>query len=324
LRQFHEEIEGKERNSTLNIFRLPFVDYARGDGLSLGPGQDKEWSPPCLINPSLPWISQYRGLWGLHIQDPLAGEDAPAGPMYNRDGTVRQAWYDPVGWAGLDKVPPSNLALKRLLEQHVTLGVQQARLIEAIKEKSHALTGLGLEATAVRNQPHLKTIFETYQAQIKALSAEVDGLRAEFAENRAKLEAFELYAQQLRRGERGAPRTHLRRAVRPIPPEELQIGRMLETWAALSIGLMLISLVSFLFLAPQNWFIGLFAIGAVFIIIEATFRRWLTQLVTQVTLVLAMLAAVILLIAHFPQITIIMALIAGSYMLWENLRELWS
>jgi predicted RND superfamily exporter protein len=262
-------------------------------------------------------------LWGLHIQDPLAGENAPAGPMYNRDGTVRQAWYDPVGWAGLDKVPPSNLALKRILEQHLTLGVHQAKLIEKIEEKSHTLAGLGLEAAAVQNQPHLKTIFESYQAQIKELSAEVDGLRAEFAENRAKLEAFELYALQLRRGERGLARSHLRRTVRPIPPEELQFGRLMETWAALSIGLMLISLVSFLFLAPQNWFVGLFAIGSVFIIIEATFRRWLTRLVTQVTLGLAVLATLVLFIAYFPQITILTALIAGTYMSWENLRELW-
>lgn len=324
LRQFHEGAEENQPHSVINLFRLPFVDYARGDGLSIGPGQDKEWSPPSLINRPPPWVSQYRGLWGLHIQDPLAGEDAPAGPMYNRDGTVRQAWYDPVGWAGLDKVPPFHLALKRILEQHVTLGVHQARLIEAIKEKSHDLTGLGIEAAAVQNQPHLKAIFESYQAQIKALSAEVDALRAEFAENRAKLEAFELYAQQVRRGERGPARRHLRRAVRPIPPEELQIGRMMETWAALSIGLMLISLVSFLFLTPENWFIGLFAIMAVFIIIEATFRRWLTHLVTQVTLVLATVAALVLLVAYFPQITIFMALIAGTYMLWENLRELWS
>jgi hypothetical protein len=45
-------------------------------------------------------------------------------------------------------------------------------------------------------------------------------------------------------------------------------------------------------------------------------------LVTQVTLALAMVAAVVLIIAYFPQIAILMALIAGTYMLWENLREL--
>ena len=50
-------------------------------------------------------VSGYRGFWGVNVNDPLGGENAPSGPMYNRDGSVRSSWYDPVGWAGLDKVP---------------------------------------------------------------------------------------------------------------------------------------------------------------------------------------------------------------------------
>ena len=65
-----------------------------------------EWSP-VLIDDSVPWVNEYRGLWGLDTRDFLAGELAPAGPKYNRDGSVRQSWYDPLGWAGLDKVTPA-------------------------------------------------------------------------------------------------------------------------------------------------------------------------------------------------------------------------
>jgi hypothetical protein len=42
-------------------------------------------------------------MWGLYAQDPISGENAPAGPMYNRDGSVRAGWYDPLGFAELDK-----------------------------------------------------------------------------------------------------------------------------------------------------------------------------------------------------------------------------
>ncbi|HMK07585.1 MAG TPA: hypothetical protein VK449_00990, partial [Anaerolineales bacterium] len=45
-------------------FRIPFVDFARGDGLSIGPGGDKRWSP-VVIDESTLWVSQFRGLWGL-------------------------------------------------------------------------------------------------------------------------------------------------------------------------------------------------------------------------------------------------------------------
>lgn len=324
LRQFADEPIESDSQEPLNIFHLPFVDYARGDGVMIGPGQEKRWQTPCLISQSLPWVSQYRGLWGQFIRDPLAGENAPAGPMYNRDGTVRRAWYDPIGWAGLDKVPPSNQALKRVQEQHALLAVRQAELLEMIKEKSQRLSGLGAEAAALQQQPHLEEIYKAQQKQIQELSVAVDQLRAEFAENRAKLEAFQLYANQLRQGEFASARTHIRRAATPIPVSDLQIGRLMEAWAAVSIGLMLISLVGLIIVAPHNWFIGIISIVVLSIVIESTFRGQLDKLVTNVTIGLTIFAAVVLLIDYFPEIAVVVALLTGGYMVWQNLRELWS
>jgi hypothetical protein len=87
-----------------SLVSVPFVDYARGDGVVVGPGGDGEWRP-VLIDEEVPWVSGFRGLWGLDTHDPFAGELAPAGPMYNRNGSVRETWFDPVGWAGLSKEP---------------------------------------------------------------------------------------------------------------------------------------------------------------------------------------------------------------------------
>lgn len=322
LRQFADEPRPGDAVESPNLFRLPFVDYARGDGVSIGPHQEKYWATPRLINQTLPWVSQYRGLWGRYVSDPLAGENAPGGPMYNRDGSVRRAWYDPLGWAGLDKVPPRNQALKRVQEQHAQLAVRQAKLLETIKERSHQLTGAGIEAAAVQNRPHLKAVFEDHRGKIKTLSAEVDQLRAEFAQNRATLEAFQLYAERLEKGDFGSNRSHIRRAVTPIPESELQFGRLLEGWAAISIGLMLISLVGLLFIAPQNWFIGIISIVVLFIVIEAAFRRRLYKLITKVTIGVAVFATLVLIIDYFPLIAVIVALTAGGYMVWQNLREL--
>ena len=76
------------------MLSVPFIDYARGDGLSIGPGQEQGWSPE-IISDEIGWVQNYRGLWGLETHDPLGGERAPAGPKYNRDSTVRQSWYNP-------------------------------------------------------------------------------------------------------------------------------------------------------------------------------------------------------------------------------------
>lgn len=324
LRQYYDEQSLPEKNSTLSSFRMPFVDYARGDGLSIGPGQDKSWGRPYVISQPPLWVSQYRGLWGLYIQDPLAGENAPAGPMYNRNGTVRRAWYDPLGWAGLDKLPPFNQALKHVLDQQAELTTRQAELTQSIDIKSRQLTGLGIKARAMRDHPHLKTVYEAHQEQIETLSQEIDQLRAEFTENRAVLDALDLYAERLGRGERGPARGHIHRARQPIPESELQMGRLVETWAAISIGLTLISFVGLILFTPEHWIIGLVAIVALFIVLESTFRKRLTLLVTRVTIGLAIFAALILLFDFFPQIAVVSALVAGGYIMWENLRELWS
>jgi len=79
-------------------FGIPFVDYARGDGVAIGAGHDAEWSP-VLIDDATMWVWAYRGLWGLDTRDRFGGERAPAGPRYERDGSVRSSWANPLGWA---------------------------------------------------------------------------------------------------------------------------------------------------------------------------------------------------------------------------------
>ena len=102
----------------------------RGDGLSIGPGQPVEWTP-LLISDDVAWANNYRGLWGLDTQDRFGGERAPSGPKYNRDGSIRMSWYNPLGWAGVDKLfPPSHLP-DELRER---MGEVEAELAELRKQ----------------------------------------------------------------------------------------------------------------------------------------------------------------------------------------------
>ena len=84
---------------------IPFVDYARGDGRVVGPGAQAQWVAD-VIDDQTPWVRDYRGLWGLDTEDYFGGERAPSGPRYERNGSIRTAWANPLGWAGLLKVPP--------------------------------------------------------------------------------------------------------------------------------------------------------------------------------------------------------------------------
>ncbi len=145
-------------------FHIPFVDYARGDGMVIGPGHPRNWAA-ILIDESVPWLSQYRGLWGLFARDPISGENAPAGPMYNRDGTPRGAWYDPLGYAGLDKVPPPPDVLRLLEQDCADVSLRQKSLEQAIPDKARALQSLGVELRSMEGNPHLGRPHQVLQAK---------------------------------------------------------------------------------------------------------------------------------------------------------------
>jgi hypothetical protein len=322
LGQIQDQQVQPSGQAEFNIFRVPFVDYARGDGLSIGPGQDEEWVKPHFLDPTPAWALNYRGLWGLYAHDPISGENAPAGPLYNRDGTMRRAWYDPLGWAGLDKVPPPGETLARLQERQTEVNARRAQLVEAISQKSLELTGLGVEAAAMQGHPHLKKQYAAHQERIKALSNELDQLRAQSASDEALLGAMALYGKQLQAGECGPARAHLHRPHRPASDDELRLSRFAEMWAAISIGLMMVGFVVLVLFSRQHLFLGLVAIVSLIVFIESSFRGQLSRLIASVTIGLAVVSALVLLFEFFWLIVVLAVLIAGGYIMWENLREL--
>jgi hypothetical protein len=305
-----------------SVYRVPFVDYARGDGLAIGPGQEATWDEPALIEPAPAWVQDYRGLWGLYARDPIAGENAPAGPMYDRDGTVRRAWYDPLGWAGLDKVAPPQMALVRLRARRERILAGSGALRESIATKSVQLTALGIEAAAVSRQPHLAAMSERYQEQIGALSSELADLRAEEAANGAVVEALDLHEEQLQSGARGPLRAHIERAHLPFSDTELRVGGVAEFWGAVSIGLLLIGFVALVLFWRQHLIAGLVVMVSLFVFIESSVRRRLGRLINSLAVALALVSALLLLFDLFWLVVILAVLLSGAYIIWENLREL--
>jgi hypothetical protein len=323
LRQYGAETpELGEEEARSNIFHVPFVDYARGDGLSLGPGQDKAWTAT-LLNPVPPWVAQYRGLWGLYTRDPFAGEDAPGGPMYNRDGSVRIAWHNPLGWAGLDKVPPPPQVWHIITQHQTQLQAQHQTLQNQIEEHSAALLMLGVEAEALRGRPDLSRLYEQYQQNIAEQSTHLNSLRAEQAGLQSRTEALQHYAHALESGQKPNLRAHLRRAHRPTTEAELRAGRLAEFWAAISVGLILIGVVALAQFARNYLGLGLVVIMGLFIAIEASFRGRLINLVTRLAIGLALLATLVIAYEFFWELALLGVVIAGLYTIWDNLRELW-
>ncbi|HEX6710524.1 MAG TPA: hypothetical protein VF068_09330 [Rubrobacter sp.] len=304
-------------------FHIPFVDYARGDGLTVGEGGDRAWDEPRLItDPPPDWVSGYRGLWGLYARDPFEGEDAPAGPMYNRDKSVNRAWYDPVGWAGLDKVPPPSETLEAVLDQRADIASRCAALRVEIEEKSGRLKKLGAEVAAMRDRSHLDAPYEEGTKRVAELSTELDRLRARLATEVAVSESLEEYAGRLRAGERDPARSHISRAHRPASEDELRVSRVAEAWAAISVSLMLISFVGIWMFEREHLISMLVFSIALFAFAEAGFRGRLVNLVSSANIGLAVVSTLVIFYEFFWQLVVVAVLTVGLYVLWDNLREL--
>jgi hypothetical protein len=313
---------GEEEGGS-GYFSIPFVDYARGDGLSVGEGGDRSWDEPGLISDPTPaWVSGYRGLWGLYARDPFEGEDAPAGPMYNRDKSVSRAWYDPIGWAGLDKVAPPTETLEAILEQRADIISRCDALRDEIDDKSRQLKKLGTELAAMRDRSHLDAPYQEGTRRAAELSGELDRLRGKLATDEAVSESLAEYAARLRAGERDQARAHISRAHRPASEDELRVSRVAEAWAAISVSLMLISFVGIAMFEREHLISMLVFSIAFFAFVEAGFRGRLVNLVSSANIGLAVVATLVIIYEFFWQLVVAAVLVLGLYVLWDNLREI--
>jgi hypothetical protein len=311
--------------SQVGFVRIPFVDYARGDGLRIGPGQEKCWQMQVLqatpVRPAPGWVYGYRGLWGLYTGDLIAGEDAPAGPRYNRDGTVRKMWYNPLGWSGLDKVPPprEEQVFLELQQQHIQ--EEQNILQRQIAEKLAILMGLEMEAEAISGMSHLQDRTNELHEKLRVTSEELDALKARRATNTVVLEAFEASAPQIALGWYRGPREHLRLPQIATSPAELRLSRLAEVWAAVSVGLLLLS--SFIIAQfATAWETGILALLGIYLFIEALFRRQVQRFIGYAVVMLALISSLVLVFEFFGWMVRAMVIFAGLLIIIENIREL--
>ncbi|MER2600106.1 MAG: hypothetical protein ABTQ73_11355 [Caldilineales bacterium] len=305
---------------TFDAIGVPFIDYARGDGVAIGPDQAETWSP-IMISDQDSWVDGYRGLWGLDTKDLLGGERAPSGPKYNRNGTVRQSWYDPLGWAGLDKVVPPNETISRLRQTITQLGDEEEKLRQDIDVAREELRTLALEVSATQRTDHLLALHNSLEEDLLAKQTSLQAMQARRVSVEETRRASLSTLARLLAGDWGDPQAHVRHADIPTSPPGPQ-ARLAELWAALSGGLVLLSLVLLLALRPAHWLawvvISIFIFGA----IDAVLRSRLAHYLLNTTIVLAVLSAVVLLKEYWRWLLIGGVAALVILMTRENVREL--
>ena len=214
------------RAQTGRGFGIPFIDYRRGDGPGVGAGEQLQWCG-VVADDATSWVRDYRGLWGLDTGDPFGGERAPAGPRYERDGSVRLAWSDPVGWAGLDKETPSLAAEQQAIsDRMMELDGQLIATTAELDARGDELRRARVGSRALGRRGDLAALeasVEQTRAQRQALREERDALA------RASVSGLP----------RGDPHAHLRhRALPNVDPVRTR-SRVLGVWSGISASVLL-------------------------------------------------------------------------------------
>lgn len=281
----------REQTSGAPGLGIPFVDYARGDGLSVGPDQQTEWVAS-LIDDQTPWVRDYRGLWGIDTEDPFGGERAPSGPRYERDGSVRRSWANPLGWAGLLKVTPHDDQLGALLgERIVAVERELIDLDETIARERDELRGIAIEMRSLRAHEYARPLVEARRRRMAEIETNLDeriAARAQLAE--------ELHAHRdtVRRPlPQESPQAHIKTPHGPRSEEQRRRMRFLHVWAAVSTPLLLALVPVVLLARPLAWVTTIAAAGLMFVGIEAFARRRFLSFMASVLLLAAIVVAAV-------------------------------
>jgi len=242
--------------------------------------------------------------------------------MYNRDKTISREWFDPVGWAGLDKVSTRAEELEVINGRQAEIEERRDLLRSELQEKSSRLKALGMDAEATRDQSHLSKLHEKQTRHIEELSREVETLRAQLSDDEVLAESLKDHSEGLREGERPPASAHIMHAARPVSEAETRAGKVAQLWASISIAVVLVTLILIIAYQRQHLLgVLVFAI-AMFAFIEAGFRRRLTRFIVSLNVALAIVGALVVLEHYFWGVIILAVLAVGLYILWENLREL--
>lgn len=288
---------------------IPYVDYARGDGRLLGPTGDA-WTG-VRIGEDTPWVRDYRGLWGHDTRDRLGGERGPAGPRYERDGTVRQSWADPVGWAGLAKVAPNPAAEIELVATRTEQLVE--RLDELDEEIARGRRRLETAAAGLPPAAPEVRALVTEETRLLGLRMETTRLRDEHAR---------LTASLAHPAPDSGPHAHLTHRRLPLSPVSGLRNRLLAGWAVVSTPVILFAAAA---VASPQAGVSTTAVAATWLVtllvLEGILRARFLAVVARILFVVALLVGWHYLVLDWRYVLAAILLAASALLLVVNVRD---
>ena len=288
---------------------IPYIDYARGDGTSIGPEQELEWDVT-VIDDDTPWVRDYRGLWGHDTRDKLGGERGPAGPRYERTAAVRASWGDPVGWAGLGKAAPNPEAELAFVESRIEAIDLQLERLEAENTQGR----LVLAEAAAGLAPNAPEVRALEQQERELVDSRMTAVR--LRDERERME------RAVRDGIPAVgPHAHLSHRRLPLSASARGRARLLGAWSVISTPLILL-LIASLFL-PQSFSRPAMAIVMLVAIlaVEAFARGYFLAFFVRLLIVFAVANLVVAYLQNWQFVTMCVFAALAVIVLIVNIRD---
>ncbi len=241
--------------------------------------------------------------------------------MYERDGSPRPSWLDPLAFAGLDQVPPPPDEVGVLEAELARLEARQSELDALIPDQTTELRELGVRLQSMLGSPHLAAEAERLGAEVVEQASKLTALRKERSENEAVLEGLRRRIERLRGREADDPRAHIRHSAEPVSVKTMRFMRATEIWAAVSISALLVGLAVLMLYSPSNVWAELIVLLVAFVIVEAVLRGTFVRTINSVAVILALIALVVLLVTYWTWAVAALLIGLASFLLYQRLRE---
>ena len=174
----------------------------------------------------------------------------------------------------------------------------------------------------MQGNPHLAKAHVALEKLVVVTSNELKELRRQQSNNDLLLQSLTRRLNRLREGRQDDPRAHIRHLATPVSTSQLRFNRAAETWAAISLSLLLFGFVALIYFAPQFLWGGLALMLIVFVVIESILRGTFIQTVTTTTVILAVISSALLLIHYWRQIIVAGLIGMGVFLLLQKIQEL--
>ena len=295
---------------------VPFVDYASGDGVRIGPARSCGWEP-VVIDDSEAWAEDYRGAWGPDERGAFAARRSHGGPKYDADGNVRRSWSDPVGWASLDRqaVPAMiDVELSRRIE---VLEHDAAVAMEGAGTLRRVLPQLQLEIDALEVASGSGPLLAKRKRQLDRVEAEIDEYEARRTEDLISADA----CRNLRRSRDVNDSTKTRPASVARNVAGMSQKRTADVAAGvIAAAMVLVAVVLLVTGAPWYSAVVLLLVGA--FVVDNVLRGTFESFINNAAIVLGVATGVVLVYEVFWPLTIFALAALGILLLISDVREL--